>query len=82
LLFLGARTTQGLSSVIKKSRKQINEEKTQLFNKQNIELLKKKIKNMSDDDKPIIKMKVNLYNKEVRDGLKESYPNLWDKLFN
>jgi glutamyl/glutaminyl-tRNA synthetase len=71
----------GYEKVIKKSRKQINEEKIKLFISQNIEMLKNKIKNMKDDEKPIIRMKVNSYNKTVRDGLKEKYPNLWEKLF-
>ena len=47
----------------------------------NIEFLKKKIKNMSDDDIPIIRMKFNSYNKEIRDGVKEKYPNYYEKLF-
>ena len=45
---------------------------------QNIEFLKNKIKNMTDDDKPLIKMKFNSYNKEIKDGLKEKYPNYYE----
>lgn len=74
--------TKNYTKVVKKSKKQINEERNNLFISQNIELLKNKIKNMKDDDKPIIKMKVNSYNKATRDGLKAKYPNYWDKLFN
>ena len=47
---------------------------------QNIEFLKNKIKNMSDGDIPIIRMKFNSYNKEIRDGLKEKYPIYYEKL--
>ena len=71
----------GYEKVIKKSKKQINEEKIKLFVSQNIEMLKNKIKYMNDDDKPIIKMKVKSYNQAVRDGLKEKYPELGNKLF-
>ena len=71
----------GYEKVIKKSKKQINEEKIKLFVSQNIEMLKNKIKYMNDDDKPIIRMKVKSYNQAVRDGLKEKYHELWDKLF-
>ena len=71
----------GYEKVIKKSKKQINEEKIKLFISQNIEMLKNKIKYMNDDDKPIIKMKVKSYNQAVQNGLKEKYPELWDKLF-
>lgn len=67
--------------VVRKSKKQIKDEKIQLFIAQNIEMLKNKIKNMKDEDKVIIRMKVNSYNKTVRDGLQLKYPRLWEKLF-
>ena len=67
--------------VIKKSRKQQVKEKLEIMKVQNIEFLKNKIKNMSDDDIPIIRMKFNSYNKEIRDGVKEKYPNYYEKLF-
>ena len=35
---------------------------------------------MSDDDIPIIRMKFNSYNKEIRDELKEKYPIYYEKL--
>ena len=35
---------------------------------------------MTDDNKPLIKMKFNSYNKEIKDGLKEKYPNYYEKL--
>ena len=66
--------------VIKLSRKQKVEEKLKIMKIQNIEFLKNKIKNMSDDDIPIIRMKFNSYNKEIRDGLKEKYPIYYEKL--
>ena len=66
--------------VIKKTRKQQVKEKLEIMKYQNIEFLKNKIKNMSDDDIPIIRMKFNSYNKEIRDGLKEKYPIYYEKL--
>ena len=48
---------------------------------QNIEFLKNKIKNMSDDDIAIIRMKFNSYNKEIRDGVKGKYPKYYEILF-
>jgi len=67
--------------VVKKTKKQINDEKIKLFVAQNIEMLKNKIKNMDPDDKPIIRMKVKGYNQAVQDGLRDKYPKYWDKLF-
>lgn len=72
---------EGYVKVVKKTKKQINEEKLNIMISQNIEMLKNKIKNMTDDEIPIIKMKVNSYNKTVRDGLKEKYPNYYNKLY-
>ena len=66
--------------VIKKTRRQQVKEKLEIMKYQNIEFLKNKIKNMSDDDKPLIKMKFNSYNKEIKDGLKEKYPIYYEKL--
>jgi len=66
--------------VIKKTRRQQVKEKLEIMKYQNIEFLKNKIKNMSDDDIPIIRMKFNSYNKEIRDGLKEKYPIYYEKL--
>ena len=67
--------------VIKKGRKQQVKEKLEIMKVQNIEFLKNKIKNMSDDDIPIIRIKFNSYNKEIRDGVKVKYPNYYEKLF-
>ena len=67
--------------VIKKTRKQQVKEKLEIMKYQYIEFLKNKIKNMSDDDIPIIRMKFNSYNKEIRDGVKEKYPKYYEKLF-
>ena len=57
--------------VIKKTRRQQVKEKLEIMKYQNIEFLKNKIKNMSDDDIPIIRMKFNSYNKVIRDGVKK-----------
>ena len=70
----------GYEKVIKKTKKQINEEKVKIMIAQNIELLKNTIKDMDPDDKPRIRMKVNGYNKQVQDGLREKYPKYWNKL--
>lgn len=70
----------GYVKVIKKSKKEINDEKVKIMIDQNIELLKNTIKDMDPDDKPRIRMKVNGYNKQVQDGLREKYPKYWNKL--
>ena len=44
-----------------------------------IKVLKNKIKNMSDNDKPLIRMKYYSYSKGIQDGLKK-YPNYYEKL--
>lgn len=74
----------GYVKVIKKSKKEINDEKVKIMIAQNIELLKNTIKDMDPDDKDDktrIRMKVNGYNKQVQDGLKEKYPRYYKKLF-
>ena len=71
----------GYVKVVKKSKKEINEEKIKIFVAQNIEMLKNKIKNMDPDDKPIIRMKVKGYNQAVQDGLRDKYPKYYKKLF-
>ena len=42
-----------------------------------IKVLQNKIKNMSDNDKQLIRMKYNSYSKGIQDGLKEKYPNYY-----
>ena len=56
------------------------EEKLKIMKIQNIEFLKNKIKNMSDNDKPLIRMKYYSYSKGIQEGLKEKYPNYYEKL--
>ena len=51
------------------------EEKLKIMKIQHIEFLKNKIKNMSDDDIPIIRMKFNSYNKENEDPAEDPVPN-------
>ena len=40
-----------------------------------------RIKSMTDDDKPIIRMKFNSYSKEIQDNVKDKYPKYYNKLF-
>ena len=66
--------------VIKKSLKEKNDEKKKIIEMQLIKVLKNKIKNMSDNDKPLIRMKYYSYSKGIKEGLKEKYPNYYEKL--
>ena len=66
--------------VIKKTRRQQVKEKLEIMKYQSIEFLKNKIKNMSDDDIPIIRMKFNSYcllytSPSPRDGLLSRMPS-------
>ena len=36
---------------------------------------------MTDDDKPVLKMKFNSLNSIIRDDIKNNYPKHYDKLF-
>jgi hypothetical protein len=67
--------------VIKRSYKEKMDEKRNLIQKEEIKIFIKKIKNMSDDDKPLLKMKFNSLNSKIRDDIKNNYAQYYDKLF-
>ena len=67
--------------VIKRSYKDKMDEKRNLIQKEEIKIFIKKIKNMSDDDKPLLKMKFNSLNSKIRDDIKNNYAQYYDKLF-
>ena len=67
--------------VIKKTYKEKREEKEKTIFEQLRNNLLYKIKNMSDDDKPLLKMKYNGLNIKIRDDIKTNYPKYYNKLF-
>ena len=66
--------------MVKKGLKEKNDEKKKIIEIQMIKALKNKILNMSDNDKPLIRMKYYSYSKGIKEGLKEKYPNYYEKL--
>ena len=47
-----------------------------------INSLKQRIKDMKDDEKPILKMKFNNSSSQVKEEFKNKFPKYYDKLFN
>ena len=73
---------EGYQTSSKKSKKEKDDEKAQFYINQNINILKNRVKNMEENDKPILRMKFNSYNSQVKEGFKSKYPKYYDKLFN
>ena len=67
--------------VIKISAKQKREEREKVIFEQLRNNLLYKIKKMTDDDKPLLKMKYNSLNVKIRDDIKNNYTKYYDKLF-
>ena len=67
--------------VVKKSREETKQEKKLIIINQMSNNLINRIKSMTDDDKPIIRMKFNSYSKEIQDNIKGKYPKYYNKLF-
>ena len=67
--------------VIKISAKQKREEREKIIFEQLRNNLLYKIKKMTDDDKPLLKMKYNSLNAKIRDDIKNNYTKYYDKLF-
>ena len=67
--------------VVKKSSKEKREEQRVINQTQARNQLLNRIKSMTDDDKPILKMKFNSLNETIRDDIKQNFSKYYNKLF-
>ena len=67
--------------VVKKSKKEIREQQWIINQSQARNQLLNRIKSMTDDDKPILKMKFNSLNETIRNYIKQNYNKYYNKLF-
>lgn len=67
--------------VIKKSYKEKQEEKQKIIFDQLKYNILSKIKNMTEDDKPLIKMKYNSLNNSIKEDIKNNHSKYYNKLF-
>ena len=67
--------------VIKKTYKQKREEKEQIIFDQLKYNILSKIKNMTEDDKPLIKMKYNNLHNSIKEDIKNYHSKYYNKLF-
>ena len=67
--------------VIKKSYKEKQEEKQKIIFNQLKNNMLSKIKNMTEDDKPLIKMKFNSLNNSIKEDIKNNHSKYYNKLF-
>ncbi len=70
------------TKVIKKSKKELKEEKTKLINSQIRNNLLNRIKNMTDEDKPLLKMRYNLLSDPIKEDIKKIIINITRSYFN
>ncbi len=69
------------TKVIKKSKKEVRQEKEKIVFQQIKNNLLNRIKNMTEEEKPILKMKYNLLNESIKKDIKDNYPKYYEKLF-
>ena len=67
--------------VVKKSKKELREEQRVINQSQARNQLLNRIKAMTDDDKPLLKMKFNSLNQSIREDIKQNYSKYYNKLF-
>ena len=67
--------------VVKKSKKELREEQRVINQTQARNQILNRIKSMTDDDKPILKMKFNSLNESIREDIKKNYSKYYNKLF-
>ena len=65
--------------VVKKTYKQKREEKEQIIFTQLKNKILSKIKNMTEDDKPLIKMKFNSLNNNIKEDIKNNHSKYYNK---
>ena len=56
--------------------------KQQIITNQTMKLLKDKIKNIDNEDIPIMRMRYNSYSPTIKDEFKNKYPKYYNNLFN
>ena len=67
--------------VVKKSKKELREEQRVINQTQARNQILNRIKTMTDDDKPILKMKFNSLNETIRNDIKQNFSKYYNKLF-
>ena len=67
--------------IVKKSSKEKCEEQRVIHQAQARNQILNRIKSMTDDDKPILKMKFNSLNESIREDIKKNYSKYYNKLF-
>ena len=67
--------------VVKKTYKQKREEKEQIIFTQLKNNIISKIKNKTEDDKPLIRMKFNELNYKIKEDIKNNHSKYYNKLF-
>ena len=67
--------------VVKKSKKELREEQRVINQTQARNQILNRIKSMTDDDKPLLKMKFNSLNESIRNDIKQNYSKYYNKLF-
>ena len=67
--------------VVKKSKKELREEQRVINQTQARNQILNRIKTMTDDDKPILKMKFNSLNETIRNDIKQNFIKYYNKLF-
>ena len=66
---------------VKKTKKELEDEKIKVIRLQTITMFKNKVVNMKPDEIPMLRGKYNSYTKAIRDQFRQKYPNTYKKLF-
>ena len=75
--------TASYTKVVKISKKQKRDERNKYYYDQFKYDMIDRIKNIKEDsEKPIIRMKFNMLNKNIKEDIKQNYRKYYDKLFN
>ena len=67
--------------VIKKTKKEKREEQTIINQTQARNQFLNRLKDMKEDEKPILKMKFSTLNESIREDIKNNYSKYYNKLF-
>ena len=65
--------------VVKKSKKEKRQDQNIINQSQARNQILNRIKSMTDDDKPLLKMKFNSLNESIRNDIKQNYVKLYKK---
>ena len=66
---------------VKKTKKELRQEKEHLINSQIRNNLLNRIKNMTEDEKPLLKMRFNSLSDTIKKDIKENYNKYYKELF-